>query len=236
MLKMEKIILESQINNDNYTNYVYDSYDIQNKEKSVVEIPLLDHKELDGISWNIGLIIGNSGSGKSTILKYLGTIKNPTYDNSKCVISQFPNMDEESVCDLFYSVGLSSVPCWLRKPQELSNGEKSRLDICWHIANASENGVIIIDEWTSVVNREVAKSMSFALQRYIRQKNLKIILASCHYDIIEWLQPDWIYNLNKQDKDGNVEIEQMIYSDSDEYKTYNQINDSEILSDAKSIY
>ena len=104
------------------------------------------------------------------------------------------------------------------------------------IANAEDGETILIDEWTSVVNRDVAKSMSFALQRYVRQKNLKIIIASCHYDIIEWLQPDWVYNLNKQDENGETEIEQLVYSDSSEYKAYSQINDWEILSDAKSIY
>ena len=26
------------------------------------------------------------------------------------------------------------------------------------------------------------------------KSNKKIILASCHYDIMEWLQPDWIYS------------------------------------------
>ena len=102
--------------------------------------------------------------------------------------------------------------------------------------DAEDGETILIDEWTSVVNRDVAKSMSFALQRYVRQKNLKIIVASCHYDIIEWLQPDWVYNLNKQDENGETEIEQLVYSDSSEYKAYSQINDWEILSDAKSIY
>ena len=34
--------------------------------------------------------------------------------------------------------------------------------------------------------------MSFALQKYLRKHNKKIIVASCHYDILEWLMPDWI--------------------------------------------
>ena len=53
---------------------------------------------------------------------------------------------------------------------------------------------ILIDEYTSVVDRDVAKAMSNAVQKYIRRTNKKIILASCHYDIMEWLQPDWIYS------------------------------------------
>ena len=39
--------------------------------------------------------------------------------------------------------------------------------------------------------------MSNALQKYIRRENKRIILATCHYDIFDWLQPDWIYDLNK---------------------------------------
>ena len=55
----------------------------------------------------------------------------------------------------------------------------------------------MVDEYTSVVDRNVAKSMSNALQKYIRRENKRIILATCHYDIFDWLQPDWIYDLNK---------------------------------------
>jgi hypothetical protein len=36
--------------------------------------------------------------------------------------------------------------------------------------------------------------MSNALQKYIRRTNKKIILASCHFDIMEWLLPDWTYS------------------------------------------
>ena len=57
--------------------------------------------------------------------------------------------------------------------------------------------MILVDEYTSVVDRNVAKSMSNALQKYIRKEKKQIILATCHYDILEWLRPDWIYDLNK---------------------------------------
>ena len=44
--------------------------------------------------------------------------------------------------------------------------------------------------------------MSNALQKYIRRTNKKIVLASCHFDIMDWLQPDWIYSPQK----GRLEI------------------------------
>lgn len=227
---MKKLFLRSNVSVDNYTEYVCDKYDLQTREEIITEVPLLDTSELSDFKWNIGVLCGNSGSGKSTLLSTLGEPKNPIYDYSKSIISQFPNMSEHDVCELLSSVGLSSVPVWLHKPNELSNGERARLDLCWILANAKENEIILYDEFSSVINRAVAKSMSYALQRYVREKNLKIILASCHFDIIEWLNPDWVFNLNKQ-TNGECEIERFIYKDDEEYQLYNNINKKDILTD-----
>jgi ABC-type lipoprotein export system ATPase subunit len=227
---MKKIFLQSKVLVDNYTEYVCDKYDLQTREEIITEVPLLDTSELSDFKWNIGVLCGNSGSGKSTLLSTLGEPKNPIYDYSKSIISQFPHMSEHDVCELLSSVGLSSVPVWLHKPNELSNGERARLDLCWILANAKENEIILYDEFSSVINRAVAKSMSYALQRYVREKNLKIILASCHFDIIEWLNPDWVFNLNKQ-TNGECEIERFIYKDDKEYQLYNNINKKDILTD-----
>jgi len=62
----------------------------------------------------------------------------------------------------------------------------------------------VIDEFTSVVDRNVAKSCSNSINRYIKNNNLSgVVFASCHYDIIEWLKPDWVYDTNsKQFLDG----------------------------------
>ena len=214
---MKKLFLRSNVSVDNYTEYVCDKYDLQTREEIITEVPLLDTSELSDFKWNIGVLCGNSGSGKSTLLSTLGEPKNPIYDYSKSIISQFPHMSEHDVCELLSSVGLSSVPVWLHKPNELSNGERARLDLCWILANAKENEIILYDEFSSVINRAVAKSMSYALQRYVREKNLKIILASCHFDIFEWLNPDWVFNLNKQ-TNGECEIERFIYKDDEEYQ------------------
>ena len=232
---MGKITLESKIENDNYTQFLYDNYDIQNREKTVTEVPIPskeDMEEMNKDDWNILLICGKSGSGKSTILNEVyGTSKPIMYDYSKCVISQFPRLTEEEVCDLLSSMGLASVPTWLRKPQELSNGERARLDIAKAIYDAN-GGVVLLDEYTSVVNRSAAKSMSHALQRYARQKGLKIIIASCHFDIVEWLQPDYMFNLEHRDENGEVEMEKMVYEDIKDYNVYQSPRDIDILTEA----
>ena len=235
---MGKILLESKIVNDNFTQYLYDNYDIQNRDITTTEVPLPSHEDMEEMNsshWNIMLICGKSGSGKSTILREIGNVKPIEYDYNKAVISQFDGYTEEEVCDLLGGVGLSSVPTWLRKPQELSNGERARLDLCKAIYDAGKGQIIYVDEFTSVVNRDVAKSMSHALQRYIRQNDLKIVIASCHFDIIEWLNPNYIFNLNHKDENGNVELEKIVYTDDAEYKSSQYIKDEQILSDAKPI-
>lgn len=231
---MAKITLRSEIVNDKYTEYLYKHYDIQTKEYTATDVPLIPQDDWDKMNsgeWNILLICGKSGSGKSTLLKEIGTPPKLEYDYTKAVVSQFPNLDEEEVCDLLCGVGLSSVPTWLRKPQELSNGERARLDLCMSLYRAREAGIALIDEFSSVVNRDVAKSMSYALQRYVRQKKLKVVICSCHFDIIEWLTPDYIFNLEHKDKDGNVELERMVYADDTDYNVYQSVTWEESLSE-----
>lgn len=193
---MKNITLQSKINADEYTDYVCESFDIMDRNQSEVVIPF-NFKKLQSIEWNIGAIIGGSGSGKTSILKTFGQIQQPQFDNSKALISNFNWLSPKEATMLLTSMGLSSVPCWLRPFNTLSNGEQYRATMAYITASAKSGDVILIDEFTSVVDRDVAKSMSYALQKYIRLHNLKIIIASCHYDILEWLMPNWICNPQK---------------------------------------
>jgi energy-coupling factor transporter ATP-binding protein EcfA2 len=185
-----KIELKSKIINDKYTDYVYESFDIQNREETSVSIPM-SLGEAKTFDWNIGVILGSSGSGKTTILKKCGELKQPKFDYNKPLISNFNWLEPKEATLVLTSMGLSSVPTWLRPFNALSNGEQYRATLAYLVASAKDGEVILIDEYTSVIDRDVAKAMSFALQKYIRRENKRIILASCHYDILEWLIPDW---------------------------------------------
>lgn len=187
---MGVIKLKSSIKNDKYTNYVYDAFDIQNKEETQVEVSF-NLREAKSFDWNIGVIYGSSGSGKTTILKRMGELSKSDFDYGKPLISNFDWLEPKDATLLLTSMGLSSVPTWLRPFHLLSNGEQYRAELAYKVGKAKDNEVILVDEYTSVVDRDVAKAMSFALQKYIRRTNKRIILASCHYDIMEWLMPDW---------------------------------------------
>lgn len=197
---MKYIEKSHKILNDEYTKYVYENFDIQNREITSVKIPI-NFAECKTFNWNIGVIYGGSGSGKTTLLKEFGFIQQVNFDDQKSLISNFYWLTPEEAVNLLSSVGLSSIPTYLRPYSLLSNGEQYRASIAYKISKAKENEIILIDEFTSVVDRDVAKSMSYSIQKFIRKHNKKIILASCHFDIMEWLKPDWTYSPNK----GRVE-------------------------------
>ena len=190
---MKYLELKNKIINDKYTEYVYEAFDIQNKEETIVKIPI-NFAECKTFDWNIGVIYGGSGTGKTTLLKEFGNLIDDNFDNEKPLISNFDFLEPKEATLLLSAMGLSSVPTWLRPFALLSNGEQYRARLAYKVASAKDNQVILIDEFTSVVDRDVAKSMSNAIQKYIRRENKKIILASCHFDIMEWLLPDWTYS------------------------------------------
>ena len=199
---MATIKLVSEIKNDDYTQYVYDKFDIQDSEKTEVEVSY-DFTPIKGKKWNIGVVYGSSGCGKTTILKSLGKLTSVEFDREKALISNFDFMSPDDASRVLMSMGLSSVPTWLRPFSSLSNGEQYRAELAYKVARAGDGELILIDEYTSVVDRDVAKAMSFALQKYIRKTNKKIVLASCHYDIMDWLMPDWTCSPQK----GGVLVE-----------------------------
>ena len=144
--------------------------------------PPVFHPPLD---FQIGLIVGPSGSGKSTLL---GAEENIDWNDEKAICSHFEGHDE--AIELLSGVGLNSIPAWLRPHSVLSTGEKFRANLARRIKTGAR-----VDEFTSVVDRTVAASCSHAVQRLIRKNGYRnIIFASCHYDIIEWLQPDWVFD------------------------------------------
>jgi ABC-type Mn2+/Zn2+ transport system ATPase subunit len=150
--------------------------------------------------FNIGLIIGSSGSGKTTLAKHIfgQDCFKELVNKDKCIIEQFPEqLTYDERVNFLNGSGLSQVPCWIKPVKTLSNGQQARAEIALQLAQNKD--IILIDEFTSVVDRTIAKVMAHTVNKQIRRHNKKIILLSCHYDIIEWLNPDWIIDCNKQE-------------------------------------
>lgn len=136
--------------------------------------------------FKIGVIVGSSGSGKSTLLNQFGVEEKPDWNPDKSILSHFDSTDE--AINKLGAVGLNSIPTWYKPYHVLSNGEKFRADLSRKLKSNS-----IIDEYTSVVDRTVAKAASVSLSRYIKNNDISnIILSTCHRDILDWLEPDWV--------------------------------------------
>lgn len=190
---MTDIILKTKIIHDEYTQVCQELFDVPWSEESVTIIK--NNLNLNK-PWNILLLYGSSGSGKSTLLKTFGEIKTPTW-NEKPIISNFLSVSPQKAAEILCACGFASIPNWMRPYHVLSNGEKFRADLARLIAESKQNEVIIVDEYASFVNLTIAQSASNSLQKYIRKNNLKMVLASCRDDFIEYLKPDVIYNTNE---------------------------------------
>jgi ABC-type ATPase with predicted acetyltransferase domain len=143
--------------------------------------------------WSIGLICGASGTGKTTIAKEVfgdWITKNESFTH-KSVIDDMPDdIPMSEIEKMFYAVGFGSVPSWLKPYSVLSNGEQMRVRLAKALLGADK---VCFDEFTSVVDRNVAKTLSMALKKcFTHYPQKQFIAVSCHKDIIEWLQPDWI--------------------------------------------
>lgn len=148
-------------------------------------------------NWQIGLIVGASGTGKTTIAKELyphAYVERFVYTHESILDDMPKERSVQEITQALTSVGLASVPSWLKSYSVLSNGEKMRCDLARAILSAEQ--LFVFDEFTSVVDRNVAKIGSFAMQKAIRKTNKQFIAVTCHYDVEDWLLPDWVFDTN----------------------------------------
>ena len=191
------IKLQSEVFNNFRCQVAANSLDIDVKKKSIHELKI-DNVKLPK-EWNIGLVYGASGSGKTTLAKEIfgNDIFQSVINENEPIINQLPkDLTYEECANLLNGIGLNSVPCWIRPVKTLSNGQRARAEAVLLMCQNKE--YVFIDEWTSVVDRTVAKAMSVCISKFAKKHNKKIVLLSCHYDILEWLSPDWLINCNKQ--------------------------------------
>lgn len=185
------IIKKSEIKDSFRISKIKADFDIKNEhaqEHFVGDIIFPDQ-------WQIGVIVGGSGTGKSTIANELfgDKIKNFEYVHNS-VIDDMPNANIEEISKMFYAVGFGSVPSWMKPYNVLSNGEKMRVDLARALLS---DDFVVFDEFTSVVDRQIAQTACIAINKAIKRTEKKFVAVSCHYDILEWLQPDWVFDTNE---------------------------------------
>lgn len=145
--------------------------------------------------WQIGLITGPSGSGKTLLARALFPDTPPVSGfawKGKALVEDFPErLDVAQITKLLTSVGLASVPVWMRPYKVLSNGQKFRADLARALAGDRR---VVFDEFTSFVDRESAKAAAYAVGKAVRGGERQFVAVTAHDDVAPWLLPDWIFD------------------------------------------
>lgn len=193
-----KFTRETTIAHTVRTRQLSGMFDVPVEKKTRLEwaFRLPDLEEMS--DWNVGLIVGPSGSGKTTLAGELfgQGFERPLEWSDRSVIDDFDeSLTVEEISRICMAVGFNTIPAWMRPHAVLSNGEKFRVDLARRLSEAPAEGILAVDEFSSVVDRQVAKIASNAVQKYARRNDMKFVAVTCHYDVLDWLQPDWVIDV-----------------------------------------
>ncbi|HEY1785726.1 MAG TPA: hypothetical protein VGG30_09270, partial [Pirellulales bacterium] len=193
---------------------VYDSFRVQ-QVAGLFDVPIAKRAsasfavEVPGLDepWQIGLIVGPSGSGKTTIARAAfgdSVYTMAPWPAEQAVIDGFGELPIRTIVGLLTAVGFSSPPAWVKPYCVLSGGEQFRCDLARALATAlagrqaeSARPLVVFDEFTSVVDRQVAQVGSAAVAKAVRGDlaAVRFVAVGCHYDVAEWLEPDWVVDM-----------------------------------------
>lgn len=183
------------------TQQVIGMFDLHAEESQTTslaaEVPLPNESE----NWQIGAIIGDSGAGKSTIARAAFgdmALTEPQWNAQQTIIDQLGNQPIEEITRVLTSVGLGSVPGWLAPFHLLSCGEQFRANFARQILSGQP--LIVSDEFTSSLDRKLARNICIAIARYLRRSRqpTRLVAVTSHRDILPWLAPDWVLDMNDQ--------------------------------------
>lgn len=187
---MYKIIKKSQFKNSFKNQSVIGQYDLQDKGEIIEEFVYDFEIPTD---YKLGVIVGNSGTGKTTLAKEIFQFNQTQYNNDISILDSI-NAPLTEITKILTLIGFASPKSWLKPYNVLSNGEKMRVDLARELL--SDKPTICFDEFTSVVDRNVAKTMCLVINKILKETNKQIVLISCHYDILNYLDTDWIIDTN----------------------------------------
>ena len=169
------LVLQTPISRSSRARQLEAVFDVPAAERSKVEFH--GNIDLESEPWQVGLIVGPSGSGKTRISEHLFGVQKPLEWAGASVIDDFPkDLPIQTVTDTCKAGGFNTSPAWLRPHAVLSNGERFRVELARHLL--SDADPIVVDEFTSVVDRQVAQIGAHAVQKYVRRTGKKFVAVS----------------------------------------------------------
>lgn len=171
------------------------------------EFVVFDNQPLDIEQGDIVYITGQSGSGKSTVLRELGQQMQDSglkvADLDRVELLDKPLIDQigattAQALSLLSIAGLNDAYLFIRSPQELSDGQRYR----FRLAKIIESGAKVwtADEFLAVLDRTTAKVIAFNLQKTARKLGVTLIVATTHTDMVEDLAPNLFIDKRYREK------------------------------------
>jgi ABC-type ATPase with predicted acetyltransferase domain len=156
---------------------------------------LYDNVELKIGPRDIVYLTGDSGSGKSVLLKAIikdlksgeaARLSEVEVDPDKPLIDTVGATVEEGL-KLLSKVGLNDAFLFVRLYSQLSDGQKYR----YRLAKLIESGAQwwIMDEFCATLDRETAKIVAYNVQKLARKLGKTVVAATTHTDLFEDLSP-----------------------------------------------
>lgn len=161
------------------------------------EFTVLDGVQVEVKPGDVIYINGQSGAGKSVLLREIG---HELQKHGQRVVNidevellDCPLIDQigkESLADalrLLSIAGLSDAYLYIRKPRELSDGQRYRFRLAKLIEGNSD--VWVADEFGAVLDRTTAKIVAWNLAKAARSYGKTLIVATTHTDLVDELAP-----------------------------------------------
>jgi ABC-type ATPase with predicted acetyltransferase domain len=177
------------------------------------EFVVFDNQQIEIEQGDVVYVTGQSGSGKSTVLRELAaamqTAGAQVADIDKVELRDVPLIDQigrdtSHALELLSIAGLNDAYLFVRKPAELSDGQRYRFRLAKLIESGAD--VWIADEFLAVLDRTTAKVIAFNLQKIARRQMATVLVATTHTDMKADLAPNLIIEKRYREKIHMVRV------------------------------
>jgi len=158
---------------------------------------------------SITLLTGPSGSGKSLLLSAIARQAPDSRDvadvpfplDVSILDAVAPTRPIDEALGILTACGLGEPMLWIRRFQQLSDGERFRARLARAVSLSGRSGgpsILLCDEFGALLHRRIAKAIAFNLRKLVSRAGLSLVLATSQNDIEEDLRPDTIVRLGDE--------------------------------------